>query len=314
MEMAALRAALDRQAAAVRDRLAAGSAAYRAATLSSRSSAHQTLSRREDLDGLRRQLQGLEDDLAQALSIKLAKESKCELARDSISSLVATNEQLVNLVDEQRNKRDQYARVISNELEAVEALEAKNREGETWQKDIEKAVFWYQKFLGLQVVVEGEGVKFIFDKVDLQSPEKEYSFSLKFDNDKYTLHQCSPPVEDSEELVKELNLTNDMFKFLRIIRQRFQAATVSGTLPVSPVVCPDASSRPVSSPVVMSVDSRSRNVADQSHSQSKNKKQAPTKRRASALSAASPGSVRRSPRLAASPCSVRRLPRFWENK
>jgi hypothetical protein len=69
----------------------------------------------------------------------------------------------------------------------------------------------------------------------------------------------------------------------------------TGTLPVSTTVCPDASPLPISSPPMMSVDSSSRNDADQSHSQSKNKKKAlPAKRRASALSAASPGSVRRS--------------------
>ena len=72
----------------------------------------------------------------------------------------------------------------------------------------------------------------------------------------------------------------------------------TGTLPVSTSVFPDASPLPISSPVIMSVDSRSRNDADQSHSQSKSKKRAlPAKRRASALSAASPGSVRRSPRF-----------------
>lgn len=105
-------------------------------------------------------------------------------------------------------------------------------------------------------------MKFIFDKVDLQSPEKEFSFSLKFDSDRYTRElefhmdfvlnlylifhftwlvikrtlflfiavlQCSPPVEDSEELMKDLNLTNDLVKFVRIIRQRFQAAALNGT-------------------------------------------------------------------------------------
>uniref|UniRef100_A0A452XMC5 Kinetochore protein SPC25 n=1 Tax=Aegilops tauschii subsp. strangulata TaxID=200361 RepID=A0A452XMC5_AEGTS len=110
--------------------------------------------------------------------------------------------------------------------------------------------------------------------------------------------QCSPPVEDSEELMKDLNLTNDLVKFVRIIRQRFQAAALNGDLPVSPTVCSDASAIPISSPVIKSVDSRSKNDRDRSNSQSKNRKPAlPAKRKASAVSAASPGSVRRSPRF-----------------
>lgn len=207
------------------------------------------------------------------------------------------------MVTDQRNKRDHHAAVISNHLEAVEALEAKFIEDETRMKKIEEAVIWYSKFLGFQVV-GGEGVKFIFNKIDLQSPDKEYSVTLKLAKDRYNLLQCDPSIKDSEELMKDLNLTNDLFKFVRIVRERFQAeaATVNGGLLMSSVVCPDASSIPVSPPMLMPLDSRTENVLDKSLSQSKNKgRNLPSKRGAAALSAASPGSalsiVRRSPRF-----------------
>ncbi|EMS54421.1 hypothetical protein TRIUR3_00722 [Triticum urartu] len=224
----------------------------------------------EDLDGFKKRLRDLGADLGQALSDKLRAESKCERVRESISASAA-----------------------------VEALEATSDEDDTWRKDIEKSLCWYQNLLGFQAVDGGEGVKFVFDKVDLQSPEKEFSFSLKFDSDRYTsVLRCSPPVEDSEELMKDLNLTNDLVKFVRIIRQRFQAAALNGDLPVSPSVCSDASAIPISTPVIKSVDSRSKNDRDRSNSQSKNRKPAlPAKRKASVLSAASPGSVRRSTRF-----------------
>uniref|UniRef100_R7WCD1 Kinetochore protein SPC25 n=1 Tax=Aegilops tauschii TaxID=37682 RepID=R7WCD1_AEGTA len=222
----------------------------------------------EDLDGLKKRLRDLGADLGQALSVKLVMESKCEKLRESISASAATSEQLGDLVTNQRNRSERHAAVISDVLEAAEAFEAKNEEDVTLMKDMEKAICWYQKRLGFQPVVEGEGVKFIFDKVDLQSPEKEFSFSLKFDSDRYTpVLQCSPPVEDSEELMKDLNLTNDLVKFVRIIRQRFQAAALNGDLPVSPTVCSDASAIPISSPVIKSVDSRSKNDRDRSNSQ-----------------------------------------------
>jgi len=296
-DMAAQRAGRGRQIAAGRDRDASDSAAYRAGLQSARSGAHQTLSRQEDLAGLKKQVLDLEADLAQALSLKHAKESKCERTRESISTSAAACEQLRNLVADQRSRRDQHAAVVWRVLQAVEALEIKSSEDEQLRKDVDKAAFWYQESLGLRVDA-GEGVlKFIFDKVDLQIPEKEFSFSLRFDNDRYTLTQSSQPVEDFEELLKDLNLTNDLLKFIKIIRQRFQAALVNGT-PVTTTVCPDGSPLPISSPVITSVDSRNKNGADQNHSQSKNKKQSlPAKRRASALSAASPDSVRRSPRF-----------------
>ncbi|KAM0877083.1 hypothetical protein ACQ4PT_035733 [Festuca glaucescens] len=286
-DMAAQRAARERQIAAGRDRYASASAAFRAGIHSARSGAGQALSRQEDLAGLNKQFRDLEADLAQALSIKYANELKCERTRESISTSAATSEQLRNLVADQRNRRGQHAAVVSRALEAVEALETKNSEDEKWRKDVDKAVLWYQKFLGFRVVSEGEGMRFIFDKVDLQVPEKEFSMFLNFD-------------KDFEELIQDLNLANDLPKFVRITRERIQAALMNGTLSVSTTVCPDTSPLPISSPVITSVDSRSRNGADQSRSQSKNKKQTlPAKRRVSALSTASPGSVRRSPRFPA---------------
>ncbi|KAF0924127.1 hypothetical protein E2562_008444 [Oryza meyeriana var. granulata] len=302
-QMAEQLAAVDLQIAACREREASTSTTYRAALLSACSFSRQTLSRQGELSGLKLQLRNLEDHLAEALCIRVSKESKCQLAKEAISSTAAINEKLKSLVTDQRNKRDQHATVISKHLEAVEALEAKFNEDGTRMKNIEEAVIWYSKFLGFQVV-RGEGVKFVYNKVDMQSPDKEYSVTVKLEKDRYTLLQCDPSIKDSEELMKDLNLTNDLFKFVRIVRQRFQAetATVNGILPMNSIVCPDASSMPVSSPVLMSLDSTTENVPDKSLSRSKNKKQGlPSKRRAAALSAASPGSV---------VSSVRRSPRF----
>ncbi|EEE62072.1 hypothetical protein OsJ_16856 [Oryza sativa Japonica Group] len=286
--MAAQLAAYQRGMAVERERQASTSANYRAALLSSRS-----------------------------IALKAGKESKYQLTKETISSTAAINEKLEGMVTDQRNKRDHHAAVISNHLEAVEALEAKFIEDETRMKKIEEAVIWYSKFLGFQVV-GGEGVKFIFNKIDLQSPDKEYSVTLKLAKDRYNLLQCDPSIKDSEELMKDLNLTNDLFKFVRIVRERFQAeaATVNGGLLMSSVVCPDASSIPVSPPMLMPLDSRTENVLDKSLSQSKNKgRNLPSKRGAAALSAASPGSavsiVRRSPHFVGIRCSALACGLLW---
>ncbi|XP_062181117.1 kinetochore protein SPC25 homolog isoform X1 [Phragmites australis] len=294
--MAAQRAALVQRMAAGRD--ASASAAFGAALGSARSVAERALLRQEELRGLKIQSRELESQLAQALSVKLRKESKLKLTEGSFSSATAINEQLKNSLIDQRNKRDQYAAVISDQLQA---LEAKSTEDATWQENIEEAVLWYDKFLGFKVV-GGKGVKFVFNKIDSQNLVKEYSFCINLDKDRYNLLQCDPHVKDIEELVKDLNLNDDLFKFVRTAREKFQTSTVNGSLPVSPVVCADVSPVPFSSPVTMSVDAGSKDVPNQSHSQSKNKRQSlPAKRSATALSAASP---------AAAGSSLRRSPRF----
>ncbi|KAI5021070.1 hypothetical protein ZWY2020_054480 [Hordeum vulgare] len=267
--------------------------------IASLQSSIRTSARQELEAGPRRtqeEVAGPESDLGQALSLNFRRQLECEGLRESISAEDAEIEQLIGQLTDQVDRRGLCATVISNALEAVQALETKADEDDTWRTDIQKALRWYQEFLGFQVVTGGEGVKFVFDKVDLQSPEKEFSVSLKIDNDRYILLQCSPAVEDSEELMKDLNLSNNLAKFARIIRQRFQAAALAGDLPASPTVCSDASALPISSPVIKSVDSRSKNDRDRSNPQSKNMKPLlPAKRQASALSAASPSSVRRSP-------------------
>jgi kinetochore protein Spc25 len=72
-------------------------------------------------------------------------------------------------------------------------------------------------------------VKFVFSKIDIQNPDNEYSFCIKLNKDRYNLLQCTPFLKDSEELVKDLNCSNDLFKFVRIMRERFQAAAINGT-------------------------------------------------------------------------------------
>ncbi|KQK11773.1 probable kinetochore protein SPC25 isoform X1 [Brachypodium distachyon] len=319
--MAEQRAACERQIARGHERTAAAADAFRAAIASARSLADETVAQREKLNRLKDQFRGLEAGLAEALSIQLNKGSECERTSESISSATTTNEQLNNLVMDQRTRRDEYANVISKQLEAVETLEA-NIDA-TGEKNLDEAITWYNKFLGFRVVAgEGnesfdnmvnqvsimsdvsllfQGVKFVFNKVNMQSPDNEYLFCMKVTKDKYSLIQCDPLLKDSEELVKDLNCTNDLFKFVRIMRARFQAAATKGVHPASSF-CPDTSSITASSPPALSVDTTSESTSNQSHSRSRSKNQdMHAKRGRTPRSAASP---------LATPSSMRRSPRF----
>lgn len=53
---------------------------------------------------------------------------------------------------------------------------------------------------------------------------------LKFLFLSITVVQCVPFVDDVEELVKDLNCSNDLYKFVKVMREMFQAATISGIL------------------------------------------------------------------------------------
>ncbi|KAG2624087.1 kinetochore protein SPC25 homolog isoform X3 [Panicum virgatum] len=275
--------------AALRGRMAAhrdGEAGY-AALASARSLALQAFSRREQLKGLKDQLRGLQPQLAETLSVQLREESKGKLATESISDATARIKRLGNLVADLRDKRDEHTAVVSEQLQALETLEASSNEDAAVRDKIEEAIFWYEKFLGFKIVVGEEGVKFVLNKLDPQSPEKEYSLCINFDKDRYNLLQCDPHIKDVEKLVKDLNLSDNVVKFVRIIREKFQSSAMNGALPISPVVEPDVSAPPFPSPMVTSVGGRSEDVLKQS---------LPAKRGATALPATSPGSLRRSSR------------------
>lgn len=271
--------------------------------LSARSLSNHTISQREKSNQLKDQLRKLEADFAQALSIQGSNKTKYDLTGQSITNAIATNDQLSCLVTDKRASRDEYANVISSQLEAIEALEAKT--DAAGKKNLDEAFMWYKKFLGFQVV-GGEGVKFVFSKIDIQNPDNEYSFCIKLNKDRYNLLQCTPFLKDSEELVKDLNCSNDLFKFVRIMRERFQAAAINGFLPASSL-CPDMSSSITdSSPPALSIDTgrESTTTTSQSHSRSRAKNQDnPTKRGARPSNLLS--STRRSPRVAAADATNR---------
>ncbi|RLN30905.1 kinetochore protein Spc25-like isoform X1 [Panicum miliaceum] len=249
-------------AAALRGRMAAQRerGAGTAALASARSLALQAFSRqgnREQLKGLKEQLRDLQSQLTKTLSVQSCKESKGKLTTESISDATAMIERLGNSVADLRDKRDKRTTVISEQLQALEPLEANTNEDAAVREKMEEAVFWYEKFLGFKIVGEEEGVKFIFNKVDPQSPEKEYSLCINFDKDRYnSVLECDPHIKDVEKLVKDLNLSDDVVKFVRIIREKFQSSAMNGTLPISPVADPDVSAAPFPSPTVTSVDGR----------------------------------------------------------
>ncbi|XP_015696348.1 kinetochore protein SPC25 homolog [Oryza brachyantha] len=288
--------AFERQISDGRERTRAAASAFSAAILSARSLANHTVSQREQFNELKDQLRKLEANFAEAVSIQVSKMTKYELTRESISRATATNEQLRSLLMDQRARRDEYADAISNQLEVIDALEAKS--DATGKKNLEEAIMWYKKFLGFQVV-GGEGVRFVFNKIDIQKPDNEYLFCIKINKDRYSLLQCIPFLNGSEELVKDLNCNNDLFKFVRIMRERFQTAVINGLLPASSF-CSDTSSVTDSSPSILSNDtgSESTTTTNRNHSQSRAKyRDNPTKRGANPSNFLS--SIRRSPRVVA---------------
>ncbi|XP_020085723.1 kinetochore protein spc25 isoform X2 [Ananas comosus] len=252
----------------------------------------------EKLSELKDHLKELEADLGESLAVKTRKESKYTTTGESLSTTIARTEQLRKILTDQRAKRDGYAALLSKELVAIEALETTSGQDVVGKENIEEAILWYYKVLGFRSL-GGEGVKFIFNKIDASNLDEEYSFTIRLDNDKYYLLHCDPYMEEINELVNDLNRTNDLFKFVRIMREKFQTTALNGTHPTASAFCPVSSSVTISSPPPTSVDTRSEKSVDQYLDiQAKDKCDLPKKLRSQHPALSPHGApVRRSPRL-----------------
>ncbi|KAJ0965144.1 hypothetical protein J5N97_026282 [Dioscorea zingiberensis] len=233
------------------DRASLAADSFRRTLLSLRSSASQTLVHREKLGKLKDHLSELEADLEKILAV------------ESLSSAVSRTEELKEIVKDQNVRKDEYATIIRQQLHALTNLEEKCDQEISNRESIEEAVLWYNRVLGFRTE-GGEGVKFIFNKIDAKHPEKEYSFTVKLNGDVCDLLHCDPYLDNLDELIKDMNKTNGLFKFVRLMRMKFQAAALNGISPkTTPALCyPDSLSVTVSSPPPVSVDSRSETLGN----------------------------------------------------
>ena len=61
-----------------------------------------------------------------------------------------------------------------------------------------------------------------FTQIDRSDPEKEYSVAIVVnDDDVYRVTSCVPDVDDMDELVSELNATNNFSRFVQKVRCSF---------------------------------------------------------------------------------------------
>ncbi|XP_076903263.1 kinetochore protein SPC25 homolog isoform X2 [Bidens hawaiensis] len=174
---------------------------------------------------LKAQLRAVEDDLVKAIAAKTRKESQKMAIADSISDAKARVEELKKIVVDQRTRKEQYAEIISHQSEALKECEEKHEQDAERREEIEEAISWYNKVLGFRIE-RGRGIKFIFTNINMKKPVEEYFFTIRLENDSYCLLECYPHVTE----IEELNITNGLYSFVRIMRTKFQEMAAGGNL------------------------------------------------------------------------------------
>ncbi|KAK8569387.1 hypothetical protein V6N13_046446 [Hibiscus sabdariffa] len=205
-------------------------------------------------------LREAEDELVKVLAAKTCKEARLMATRDSISAIKDRIEELKRTVQFQRTRRDEYGAIISRQSLALSKTEEEAEHEREENGKIQEAISWYNRVLGFQIE-SGHGVKFMFNDINLKKPKQEYSFTIRHANDAYSLLDCNPHLNGIKELINELNSTNDLFGFVRIMREKFQEAAALGLQSQSTSSHQDCSPISMSDPALSVSTDRSENSA-----------------------------------------------------
>ncbi|KAK7265657.1 hypothetical protein RJT34_33280 [Clitoria ternatea] len=270
------------------------------------STAQQTAQHQVQLQELKAKLREDEDDLVKALAVKTRKEARRMALIDAIASAKARVEDLDASVREHRTKKQEYAAFLSQQSLSLAASDGKLNESIEYKDETHEAISWYNRVLGFHVK-GSHGVKFTFKNINLNDPNEEYFFTICHENDIYTLLSCEPSLEDTKELIHELNKTNGLFKFVRVMRKKFQETVAQGSLSVTGGKHEESAFISASAPVLSMSSARSDSSTKENEQEveptegsSQYKKQNVRRwLKSTVLSPGSAVSVRQSPRLKA---------------
>ncbi|CAF2087085.1 BnaA06g20830D [Brassica napus] len=180
-----------------------------------------------ELANVKADLRQAEDELVKVLAVKTRKEAKQMGLRDSISATQSRIQLLKRSLQLHKSNKEEQSKTISHRLQGLSVSKDNAGSKLTGNKsNIDDAISWYNHALGFHVEA-GHGVKFTFTNIDAKRPTREFSFTVHYGNDIYTLLDCNPQLDDMDEMVQELNTTNDLFGFVRLMRDKFQKATLS---------------------------------------------------------------------------------------
>ncbi|KAL9337941.1 hypothetical protein Peur_069710 [Populus x canadensis] len=293
-KMESLRLICDRDAQIQLQKMDSFTASFSNSMDSVKARAEETVQNQGRLGSLKSSLKEADGEFVKVLAVKTQKEAKQLVTRDSISATRARIQKLQKSVQVQRARRDEHAAIMSQQSLALATSKETEHQDTDHKREIQEAMLWYNMVLGFKIE-GGRGVKFTFNNINLKNPYKEYSFTIRYENDMYTLLACDPQLNDTKQLIHELNKTNGLFKFVRKLREKFQEAAPLGFLPQSATLHQETTVS-VSAPVFSDV-SESPSTTSQTSDELKRNSKRSRHGRGGRQAIMSPVSVRRSPRF-----------------
>ncbi|XP_012942574.1 kinetochore protein Spc25 [Aplysia californica] len=168
-------------------------------------------------------------DLERAFEDKVKNKEK---ASEDQKILIADLKEEVEVIATKKAASEKRITLYEDELAHLRKEEQDLREAPVVDalqktKRLEEEDAQFRKQLALDVIkIKGGYLQFVFTQIDDRNPELPYTLSLGLDeNRKYKVPSSDPVIADLEELVDQLNCSNNLDKFLHTVRRRFQSTT-----------------------------------------------------------------------------------------
>eukprot|EP00252_Welwitschia_mirabilis_P025358 TRINITY_DN7884_c0_g1_i1.p1 TRINITY_DN7884_c0_g1~~TRINITY_DN7884_c0_g1_i1.p1 ORF type:complete len:254 (+),score=32.81 TRINITY_DN7884_c0_g1_i1:27-764(+) len=168
----------------------------------------------------------LEQTYLHKKAVNKSKYEQWVLDTKSLSDTKKRVEELKRVISELNERILERERIISEQSIALAELKEACARDSKLRKGQQEAMAWYSTVLGFRVEV-GYGIKCIFTYIDRANPEREYSFTIRHSrkSNRYKLLDSNPCCADTEELVAELNKTNDLFRFIKAMREMYRVSS-----------------------------------------------------------------------------------------
>ena len=142
--------------------------------------------------------------------------------RSRLESLSAKENVLPGRLEELQAQRESAKSQLAAQRSS---LAERSAQSEQMEQLVTRGMKMYKK-LGLDFVRVGDDrLKLNFQMLDPKAPQREFWFIVFVDEvDNYHIESIEPAMENTQELVEELNTSNDFSLFVRRMRARFQAS------------------------------------------------------------------------------------------
>jgi hypothetical protein len=155
-----------------------------------------------------------------------AERAEAEAAEAAVQRSKTENEQLRKLMSQEQAAVEMRMKQFKERTEKVAAAE---KEMNFQRENLRSGLAFYEKYMGITVtsppLTEGTGkaIQIKFTKIDARDAKKEFKcIFLVTEDGTYKLHSTAPYLPTAQQLVTDLNRTNNLGAFVRVLRKEFQ--------------------------------------------------------------------------------------------